>query len=191
VFILIFTTGCSTLPRKHWWQFWRPKATAAAYNPDLTVLPPAPDSLDGRGGKSLTDGGELPPPPAVGSQTEPDPLRRAASGQSSELRPVHFDYDSATISAENMRILDGNAQWLIAHPKYQIQIEGHTDERGTDEYNLNLGDQRAKAVKGYLISKGVPGESLHTISYGEERPLDPSQSETAWSQNRRAQFLVY
>ena len=79
--------------------------------------------------------------------------------------------------------------FFFAH--VEIQIEGHCDERGTLEYNLLLGERRAKAVKAYLVQRGVQPEVLHTISYGEERPIDPEGSDVAFSKNRRAQFLVY
>lgn len=183
--------GCSRAPKKHWWQFWRkgPAKTSSVYGPD-TVIPPPPESL-GAGGSKSAIGDELPPGPSVKGMEEPDPLRRAAAGQRSELRTVYFDYDSAELTGEAQSTLDGNAAWLVANPNLQIQIEGHCDERGTVEYNLNLGDRRAKAVKEYLVSKGVDAERLHTISYGEERPEVPGNSESAWAKNRRAQFLVY
>ena len=179
--------ACSSLPRKHWWQFWRPKATnSSVFNPDTTVLPPGPETLDGRGGTPL----EVPPGPG-GDQAEPNALRGKTATARSELRTVYFDYDSAELTGQGQQTLDGNADWLLAHPNLQIQIEGHCDERGTSEYNLNLGDRRAKSAKAYLVSKGVTADNLHTISYGEERPIDPGHSESAWAKNRRVQFLVY
>jgi peptidoglycan-associated lipoprotein len=186
-------TGCSrTKPRNHWWQFWRPKATeTSVYHPDQVILPPAPDVLNGQGNSNSLPPGELPPPPSADAMNEPDPMRQAAAGQISELQTVYFDYDSADLSGEAIAVLDGNAGWLMAHANFQIQIEGHCDERGTVEYNLNLGDRRAKAVKAYLASKGVAADNLHTISYGEERPQDPGNSESSWGKNRRVQFLVY
>ena len=184
-------TGCSQVPRQHWWQFWRKNpATTSAIGPDLTTVPPPPDMLgQSPNGSSLAPGGgNLPVPP--GGVTDTDPLRRPA-GTTSELRTIHFNYDSDQVSPENVALLDGNAQWLKANPGIQIQIEGHCDERGTTEYNLSLGDRRAKSVKAYMMSKGIEGERLHTTTYGKERPVDPSRSEAAYSKNRRAQFLVY
>jgi len=157
------------------------------------VLPPPPDLL-GEGGSSSglpVPGGELPPPPVnAGDLAEPNPLRAPAQA-ASELQTVYFDYDSADLTAEAQQALEGNAAWLQVNANYEIQIEGHTDERGTTEYNLNLGDRRAKSVKAYLVGRGIPADRLHTISYGEERPAEAGGSEAAWSRNRRAQFLVY
>ena len=182
--------GCaSTLPREHWWQFWRPKATATSgvFAADKVVLPPPPDVLGGAAG-----GSTLPPPPVTGATTtEGDVLRQRADQTVSQLQTVHFDYDSSDLSPEAMRALDQNAQWLLGHPGLNILIEGHCDERGSVEYNLNLGDRRAKTVRAYLTQKGVPGDSLHTMSYGKERPLDPARTEAAFQKNRRAQFFVY
>ena len=87
--------------------------------------------------------------------------------------------------------LDNAIAWLESHPDVQILIEGHCDERGTREYNLNLGQRRANSVKEYLVGKGIDPNRLHTISYGEERPIELGMSESAYAQNRRVQFLVY
>lgn len=187
--------GCArNQARKHWWQFWRPKATETSkvYNPDTVVLPPAPDVLDDGSGTStpLADG-SLPAPPSPGDMTEPDALRMAPKGGVSQLQTVLFEFDSAELTPEAVRVLDNNAAFLEANPDLTIQIAGHTDERGTVEYNLNLGDRRAKAVKEYLMTRGVAGDRLHTISYGEERPADAGSGEESYSKNRRAQFLVY
>lgn len=195
--VLVFgSVGCSRVPRKHWWQFWRPNAseTSKLYGPDSVILPPPPDALSpdgGKAGEALSPEGSLPTPPTGAEMAEPDPLRRAATKTTSALRTVFFTYDNADLSEENRAVLDGDAAWLQANPNYQIQIEGHCDERGSVEYNMNLGDRRAKTVKAYLMSKGVPGGRLHTISYGEERPLEPAHTEDAWAKNRRVQFLVY
>ncbi|MCL5269574.1 MAG: peptidoglycan-associated lipoprotein Pal [bacterium] len=187
--------GCGISPkeRQHWWQFWRTKPDKTGiYKPDTITLPPAPDA-SGLGGASsaLPAPGQLPPPPVPGTLAEPGALRQAPQGAVAELRTVYFDFDSADLTGEAQQTLDADAAWMLAHPDYQYQIEGHTDERGTVEYNLNLGDRRAKAVREYLVSRGVPADKLHTISYGEERPIDPASSEEAWAKNRRVQFLVY
>lgn len=103
---------------------------------------------------------------------------------------VHFDFDSAFLTPEAQEILKRKAQWLLAHPEAHVIVQGHTDERGTVEYNLALGDRRARAVKNFLVDLGVPEQKISTISYGEERPIDPSHNETAWAKNRRAQFVL-
>jgi peptidoglycan-associated lipoprotein len=111
------------------------------------------------------------------------------SGKIPGLETVHFDYDKSSISSENKRILQGNAEWIKKNTTYKIQIEGHCDARGTIEYNLALGERRANAVKAYLASLGVPAARLSVISYGEEKPVEPGDSESAYSKNRRANFL--
>jgi peptidoglycan-associated lipoprotein len=78
----------------------------------------------------------------------------------------------------------------MKHPTVKIQIEGHCDERGTNEYNLALGERRANSAKKYLISLGMPADQISTISYGEEKPLDPGHNEEAWAKNRRGHFIV-
>jgi peptidoglycan-associated lipoprotein len=181
--------GCArgTLPREHWWQIWRTKPTMTPA--DVVVLPPPPEVL----GNTVRDGTRIEPPvPVVPTVTvETDALREAVTGTVSELQTIHFDYDSSELTGEAKAMLDQNGQWLLNHPSLQILIEGHCDERGSVEYNLNLGDRRAKSVRAYLTSKGVSGDSLHTMSYGEERPLDPTLTEEAYRKNRRAQFFVY
>ena len=103
---------------------------------------------------------------------------------------VLFDYDSSVLDPAATQVLDGQAAWLNQYPDVIVTIEGHADERGTREYNLALGDRRANAVKNYLLALGVSGERLLTISYGEERPADPTHNEAAWAENRRAVTVV-
>lgn len=110
-------------------------------------------------------------------------------GKISGLASVHFDYDSSTLSSESRRQLADNAEWIKSNSKYTIQIEGHCDKRGSVEYNLALGERRAKSVKNYLVSLGVDSKRLTVISYGEEKPLDPADSEEAYAKNRRANFV--
>ena len=107
-----------------------------------------------------------------------------------ELKPIHFDFDKYAIRAGDAKILDANARWLSANANQLALIEGHCDERGTNEYNLALGERRAKATVNYLVSRGVAANRIMIISYGEERPLCIEHNEVCWSQNRRAQFLA-
>jgi len=110
--------------------------------------------------------------------------------EKSVLKPIYFDYDKSNIRPEFQPVLEGVAQWLGKAPARQLLIEGHCDERGTDEYNLALGERRALAVRRYLVALGVAAERLHTISYGEEKPVDPGHDESSWAKNRRAEFKV-
>ncbi len=107
-----------------------------------------------------------------------------------ELNPIFFDYNTAQITDEQVPVLESNAQVLRTRPAPRLLIEGHCDERGTEEYNLALGDRRAKVAKEYLVSLGIDGSRMDTISFGENRPFQKGHNETAWSRNRRAQFLA-
>ncbi len=103
---------------------------------------------------------------------------------------IHFEYDSAQLTDTARALLREKADWLKSNPEHKIVIEGHCDERGTTEYNLALGERRASAVKQYLQDLGIGSYRMITVSYGEERPLDPGQNEVAYSKNRRAQFVL-
>ncbi|MBW2146713.1 MAG: peptidoglycan-associated lipoprotein Pal [Deltaproteobacteria bacterium] len=103
---------------------------------------------------------------------------------------VHFDFDKFIIKDSEKPILERKKQWMMDHPTAKVLIEGHCDERGTNEYNLALGDRRANASKQYLILLGIDADRLSTISYGEEKPIDSGHNEEAWAKNRRAQFIV-
>ncbi|GAB6142861.1 peptidoglycan-associated lipoprotein Pal [Desulfocicer niacini] len=107
-----------------------------------------------------------------------------------ENQDILFGYDSAVLSAEARHLLKIKANWLEANPARNIVVQGHCDERGTTEYNLALGDQRASAVKAFLMDLGISGARITTISYGEEKPLDPGTGEGAWARNRRAHFVI-
>lgn len=106
------------------------------------------------------------------------------------LKDIHFDFDKYDIRPQDAEILKENAAILHKFPNVKFQIEGHCDERGTNEYNLALGERRANSTKSYLISLGISPNRISTISYGEERPLDPGHNEEAWAKNRRAHFLI-
>jgi len=106
------------------------------------------------------------------------------------LQDVHFDYDRYDLRSEDRSTLQANAEWLKQNPAAKVEIEGHCDNRGTVEYNLALGAKRAKAVKDYLVSLGIAGDRMSTISYGEELPLCREENEACWSRNRRAHSVV-
>ncbi|HMI69485.1 MAG TPA: peptidoglycan-associated lipoprotein Pal [Solirubrobacteraceae bacterium] len=106
------------------------------------------------------------------------------------LKPIYFDFDKYDIRPGDRRILDANAQWLKEHANQLVLIEGHCDERGTNEYNLGLGDRRARATMNYLVGQGVQANRFTIVSYGEERPVCTEKNESCWQKNRRAAFLV-
>src|SRR5208282_6138916 len=111
-----------------------------------------------------------------------------AGGSGGPLTDVHFDYDDYTIKPQDGEILRTNARWLTDHGSSHVQVEGFTDERGSEEYNLALGAKRAQAAKDYLTTLGVSGDRISTISYGKELPLCTEHSEDCYAQNRRDHF---
>jgi peptidoglycan-associated lipoprotein len=110
--------------------------------------------------------------------------------ESRDLRDIHFDFDRYELREGDRHILDGHAAWMKEHAGTLMLIEGHCDERGTNEYNVSLGERRAKTTANYLISRGVAAERISMVSYGEERPVCQEHNEACWKQNRRAHFLV-
>ena len=107
-----------------------------------------------------------------------------------EYEKIYFDFDKSELKPEARATLKNKAEWLKAHPQFSLRIEGNCDERGTNEYNLALGQRRADAAMKFLIALGVSGDKISTISYGEERPADPGHNEAAWRKNRRDEFKL-
>ena len=106
------------------------------------------------------------------------------------MLPVYFDFDRSTIKEDQVSRMETNAAFLKANPDVKIKIEGNCDERGTNEYNMALGERRAMSAKKYMANLGVAAGRLATISYGEERPINYGHDELSWSQNRRADFVI-
>lgn len=125
-----------------------------------------------------------PPPPPPTTPDEPPPPPRAT-----DLMPIYFDFDKANLKSEAKATLNANAELLKAESGGKIIIEGHCDERGTNEYNLALGERRAMAAYEYLKTLGISSDRMSTISFGEERPAATGNDESAWSRNRRAEFV--
>jgi peptidoglycan-associated lipoprotein len=133
-------------------------------------------------------------PPIV---VPPVPADDSISGKSlddlnrdSPLQPLFFQLDSSDVSADGQKVLQENAAIMKKYPTWSVTIEGHSDERGTAEYNLALGERRALSAKNYLVSLGIPADKVKTVSYGKEFPFDPGHDESAWSKNRRAHFVI-
>ena len=103
---------------------------------------------------------------------------------------VYFDFDDSTLDYQAQELLKQKAMWMRDNPNANVVIEGHCDERGTNAYNLALGDRRANSVKTFLVNLGISGTRMTTISYGEEKPVDMGQNEEAWAKNRRATFVL-
>jgi peptidoglycan-associated lipoprotein len=152
---------------------------------------------------------EAPPPPKPVEEVEPAPKPEMADEvekdplDSEDLREVneaavrqgfhadvYFDFDKSDLRPEAREALSENARWLRSHPELVIRIEGHCDERGTNEYNLALGERRANAARNYIASLNVDAGRMQTISYGEERPVCTESTEACWQRNRRAHMVI-
>jgi peptidoglycan-associated lipoprotein len=135
---------------------------------------------------------QIPPPPAVIEQ--PKPVEQAPVVQEKPveivLGDVFFDFDKYTIKNEYKTVLVKNAELLMANPSKNVLVEGHCDERGTNEYNMALGEKRAKAVIDFYTTYGIKPNRLSMISYGEEKPFDTGHDEAAWAKNRRAHMVL-
>jgi peptidoglycan-associated lipoprotein len=141
-------------------------------------------------------------PPVIAANTAPAPVREqtiatkssdcatAAAEVQHQLEKVYFGFDSAALSDSARRGLTTNAAVITRNPGVKIRVEGHCDERGSDEYNLAIGERRARAAAHYLEALGVGAERISTMSFGKEKPADPGHDEAAWAKNRRDEFIV-
>jgi peptidoglycan-associated lipoprotein len=171
----LFLVGCPKRP-----------ATTAASAP-----PPTGSPSSSAAPSTSPSGPSMTPSPAAPS-TSPSPTtppRPSEFSESANLKDVFFDFDKYDIRPSDAKILDTNATWLKANNNL-VLIEGHCDERGTNEYNLALGERRAKSTMNYLVAQGVQASRITIISYGEERPTCTEHTEECWTKNRRAHFLV-
>ncbi len=177
VVVVAIALGCAKRP-----------ATTAAAAPPPTAGPvgAAPGGAGAAPGSAAVPTPAAPAPPTA-TPAPPHPREFAAIR---ELEDIHFDFDKYDIRPGDAKILDVNAQWMKANAGHLILIEGHADERGTNEYNLALGERRAKTTMNYLVARGIRANRITIISYGEERPLCTEKTEECWARNRRAHFLV-
>jgi peptidoglycan-associated lipoprotein len=158
----------------------RPTPPPVATTPDAN-RPPAPPT-------PVSEPRPVPPEPIA-----EDPISGRDIGdinKNSPFQPVFYAFDSSEIDAPAQQALNANAEIMKKYPTWVVTIEGHTDERGTAEYNLALGERRAMSARTYLVSLGISGDRLRTVSYGKEFPFDPGHNEDAWAKNRRAQFVL-
>ena len=145
--------------------------------------------------KQVTTSEVEPPPPPPSSTEEtttappPSSTESDTDTRASALSDAFFDFDEAALRADAKTALENNAKWMEKNSANVI-VEGHCDERGSVEYNLALGERRARAAKDFLVSYGIAANRLTTISYGKERPFDPGHDENSWAQNRRAHFVA-
>lgn len=154
--------------------------------------PPKPEGdIEVPTGPGTEDIGVLPPPVDVNTwypiENEPDPAVRAAA--LAALRDIHFAYDSDRILPNDAAVLEGVAAFLKQYDRL-LMIEGHCDERGAEEYNMALGSRRASAARQFLIERGIDGNRLHMISYGELQTVNGGHEENSWAENRRDHFLL-
>jgi peptidoglycan-associated lipoprotein len=174
-------------------------ALGCARKPATTTSAPAPTgaAATSRPASATAAGSSMRPASATTATSPGRPsttsTARPAPGEFmavAELRDVHFDFDKYVIRPDGAAILDRNATWLKANAKDLLLIEGHCDERGTNEYNLALGERRAQATLNYLVAQGVAARRITIVSYGEEHPVCTDHNEDCWAKNRRAHFLV-
>ena len=159
-------------------------STVSEAPPPPIVMPPAPQPVEPP--KDFVQ--EKP----VQEETLPsdiEELNRVAQ-QRGYIADAFFGYDESTLSSDAQSALSTSAAWLKKNPQYNLLIEGHCDERGTEQYNLALGDRRANTAKEYLMTLGVDSARIRTVSYGEERPFDPGHDESAWAKNRRDHLVL-
>jgi peptidoglycan-associated lipoprotein len=181
--LILVATGCAKQPATM-------PASASAPSPGSTgASRPQPAAQSSMGGAQDAGRATL----GSGAGTAGATAARVSPrefGENAALRDVNFDYDKYDIRPADAKILDANAAWLKTNARSLLLIEGHCDERGTPEYNLALGERRAKAAMSYLTALGIQANRISIVSYGEERPLCKEHGEACWAKNRRAHFLV-
>jgi peptidoglycan-associated lipoprotein len=192
---VVVLAGCAKRPAMTAASAPAPSGAAQATAPPSTTPPGGPgsssSSSSGGSGTSTTPGTSSTTPGAGGSTTTATAATRPPVSEfaaNPNLKDIYFDFDKYDIRPGDAKILDTNATWLKGNDQL-VLIEGHCDERGTNEYNLALGERRAKATMNYLVSQGVQAGRITIISYGEERPLCTEHNEACWAKNRRAHFL--
>jgi peptidoglycan-associated lipoprotein len=182
-----------------WTSFWKWSALALSVAALVAVGCAKKQTVKSEGAQGPAGASEVsepsvkeapPAPMEVAPAPQPAPGVAVTEERRSQFDDVLFDFDQSELKEDGRRTCEAVADYLTKNPQAKILIEGHCDERGTAEYNLALGERRATAVMTYLVSLGVPKAALSTISFGEERPLDPGNNEEAWARNRRAHFVL-
>jgi len=147
-------------------------------------------AVETQAAKPSTQGGISENEMAAKQRAEQEAMLKKAAMQRFINEDVHFDFDDASIRPDAKEVLKDKIDYLKANPGTAVTIEGHCDERGTEAYNLALGERRAQSIKKYLVNAGIDKTRLATVSYGEEKPLDPGHTEAAWTKNRRGHFSI-
>lgn len=171
VFSLVFVCACASKPAKK----------------DEGLTEKGPPQTEPQGEESMEEGKLV--ESDLESKEWQDPSQVLDSESAGYFKDIQFDFDDFSLKPEAKASLRDLAEWLLQNPSVYILVEGHCDERGTNEYNLALGERRANSAKKYLVQLGVSAKRVSTISYGEEKPVDPRSNEEAWAKNRRDHFL--
>jgi peptidoglycan-associated lipoprotein len=185
--------ACAKRPAISLAQAPPPAAETRAVTPATPPAPAAPPPVAPPPPPAVVTPAPPPPPPPPPVAVAPQPAPRPAPKEfmpNDSVRPIYFAFDKDTIRPGDAKILDASAAWLKQNANYLLLIEGHCDERGTEEYNLALGDRRAKAAMSYLAGQGIAAERMTVISYGEQRPACSEHNEACWAKNRRDEFKV-
>ena len=169
--VAMLGSGCQTLER---WCGCTKK-----YKPVETNAPPAVVVTD------LLDSNE------VATAQVGVPFDQLPVDANAKLDAIHFAYDSSLLPPTEVAKVEAAGKYLLANSDRVMNVDGHCDERGSNEYNLSLGEQRAQSVRKFLMDLGIDGSRIQTRSFGKEKPLDPGHNEAAWSKNRRGEFVVY
>ena len=185
--LTLFLVGCPKRPATPVASAPAPTGSAMAPAPGPA---PAPAPPAAPGPPALAPAAPAPAPGGAATSPPATPPRPSEFSENTNLKDVFFDFDRYDVRAGDAKILDGNAAWLKSNANNLVLIEGHCDERGTNEYNLALGERRAKSTMNYLVSQGIQANRITIISYGKERPVCSEKNESCWQKNRRAHFLV-
>ena len=167
-----------------------PAPTAVAPTPPPPAPAPAPVAPPPAPAPTPPPAAAAPPPPPAPAPAPAPPPAPKEFATVPQVKEIYFDFDKYDIRPGDAQILRSNAQWLKDNANQLILIEGHCDERGTNEYNMALGERRAKATMNFLVAQGIKADRISIISYGEERPTCAEHKESCWAQNRRARTLV-
>lgn len=150
---------------------------------------PAPSTTPSEASANANAGGAGDAASAMAAGTNPDDEAQGPQGGLLATRVVYFDFDSSEIKGAGTDVVAAHAKYLAAHTGTRVRLEGHTDERGSREYNIGLGERRAQAVRRALLLQGATDAQISTVSYGEERPAVSGHDEAAWSKNRRVEIV--
>jgi peptidoglycan-associated lipoprotein len=170
---LLMTSGCSWFPNGGWFG-----------SNDSEYIDPSDDS-----GAGWNDGGDVPPmPEGAGGDMGGQGIRPGETSDYPEMNVIYFDFNRFNIRSDQHDRLARNLKYLLDHPKDKVYIEGHCDERGTIEYNFNLGQRRANIIREHFITNGITAGRIATVSKGEENPAAPGHTQAVWAKNRRCEF---